>query len=41
MKTAIKILSNPFKNFDFTKVERFLVKIKASYEVKIEKTQNF
>ena len=37
MKTTTKILSYPFKHFKFAKVERFLVELKASYNVKIEK----
>ena len=37
MKTTIKILSYPFKNFKFAKLERFPVELKASYKVKVEK----
>ena len=37
MKTTIKFLFHPMKNFDFAKVERFPVELKASFRVKIEK----
>ena len=40
MKTTIKFLFHPIKNFDFAKVERFPVELKllkASLRVKIEK----
>ena len=37
MKTTIEILSYPFKNFNFAKVERFPAELKASYIVRIEK----
>ena len=37
MKTTIKILSYPFKNLNFAKIERFQVELKASFKVKIEK----
>ena len=37
MKTTIKFLSYPFKNFKFSKVERFPVELKASFKVKTEK----
>ena len=37
MKTTIKILSYPFKNFNLAKVEKFPAELKASFIVKIEK----